>query len=42
MSEVLNKNFQKVFTTKSYFKKPKVQERKNKRREIRINREEIK
>ena len=41
MSEVLNKNFQKVFITESDFKKPQVQVRKNKRWEIRINREEI-
>ena len=28
MSEVLNKNFQKVFTTKSDFEKPQGQEKK--------------
>ena len=41
MSEVLNKKFQRVFTTESYFKKPQVQVRKNKMWEISISREEI-
>ena len=41
MSEVLNRNFEKVFATKSYFKKPQGQVRKNEMLEIRINREEI-
>ena len=42
MSEVLYKNFQKVFTTESDFKKPQGQVRKNEMLEIRINREEKK
>ena len=42
MSEVLNKNFQKVFTTESDFKKPQEQVRKNEMWKTRINREEIK
>ena len=41
MYEVLNKNFQKVFTTESDFKKPQGQVRKKKMWEIRISREEI-
>ena len=42
MSEVLNKNFQKVFTTESDFKKLQGQVKKNEMLEIRIIREEIK
>ena len=38
---MLNKNFQKVFTTESDFKKPQGQVRKNEMLEIRISREEI-
>ena len=41
MTEVLNKNFQKVFTTESDLKKPQRQVRKNVMLEIRISREEI-
>ena len=41
MSEVLNKNFQKVFTTESDFKKPQGQVRKNEMWEIRISKKEI-
>ena len=41
MNEVLNKNFQKVFTTESDFKKPQEQVRKNEMWEIKISREEI-
>ena len=42
MSEVLNKNFQKVFTTESEFKKPQGQVKKSKMWAIRIDKEEIK
>ena len=41
MSEMLNKNFQKVFTTESDFKKPQGQVTKNAMWKIRISREEI-
>ena len=41
ISEVLNKNFQKVFTTESDFKKPQGQVRTNEMWEIGINRKEI-
>ena len=41
MSEVLNKNFQKVFTTEYYFKKPQGQVRKNVMWEIKISIKEI-
>ena len=40
MSEMLNKNFQKVFTAESEFKKPQGQNRKHEMWEIRINRED--
>ena len=39
-SEVLNKNFQKVFTTKSDFKMPQEQVRKNEMWEIRISKKD--
>ena len=42
MSESLNKNFQKVFTTEPDFKRLQGQKRKNEMWEIKINREEIK
>ena len=42
MSEVQNRNFQKVFTRKSNFKKPHGHKGKNEMWEIRINREEVK
>ena len=38
---MLNKNFQKLFITKSDFKKPQGQVRKNVMWEIRISKEEI-
>ena len=41
MSELLNKNFQKVFITEFDFKKPQGQVRKNEMWESRISREEI-
>ena len=41
MSEVLNKNFQKVFTTEFDFKNPQGQVRKNEMWLIKISREEI-
>ena len=41
LSEVLTKNFQKVFIAASHFKKPQGQVRKNEIWEIRISREEI-
>ena len=41
MSEMLNKNFQKVFTTESDFKKPQGQVRKNEMWEIKISKKEI-
>ena len=41
MSEVLNKNFQKVFTTESVFKKPQGQVRKNEMWKIKISKNEI-
>ena len=41
MSEVLNKNFQKVFTTEFDFKMPQGQVRKNETWEIRISKNEI-
>ena len=40
MSEVLNKNFQKVFTTESEFKKPQGQVRKNQMWEIKISKKD--
>ena len=39
MGEVLNKNSQKVFTTKSDFEKPQGEKRTNDEWEIRINKE---
>ena len=41
MNEVLNKNFQKVFTTESEFKKPQEQVNNYDMWGIRISREEI-
>ena len=41
MCEVLNKNFQEVFTTESDFKKPQGQVRKNEMWEIWISKKEI-
>ena len=41
MSEVLNKIFQKVFATKSDFKKPQGQVRKKEMWEIKISKKEI-
>ena len=42
MSEMLNKNFQKVFTTESDYKMAQREKKKNEMLEIMINIEEIK
>ena len=41
MSEVLNENLKKIFTTESDFQKPQGQVRKNEMREIKISQKEI-
>ena len=41
MSEVLNRNFQKIFTTELDFKKPQGQVRKNEMWDIKISKKEI-